>query len=127
MNGEVLGDIVEVQIKRSTDLLAKKNGNYNAGEDKLRLFGIAADLQSETRAQALAGFMSKHTISLYDMIHSGASYTEEEWNEKITDHINYLLLLRAIVEEDHISDQKSPGEDSPEWVDNSVALLPVEP
>lgn len=51
--------------------------------------------------EALAGMMAKHTISVYDMCRSGKDYPIELWNEKITDHINYLLLLKAIVEEDY--------------------------
>lgn len=44
--------------------------------------------------------MAKHTVSIYDMCNSGLKYPIELWNEKITDHINYLLLLRAIIEEE---------------------------
>ena len=44
--------------------------------------------------------MAKHTVSIYDMCNSGQKYPIELWNEKITDHINYLLLLRAIIEDE---------------------------
>ena len=54
-------------------------------------------------AKALAGMMVKHTVSIYDMINNpDTTYDMDVWNEKITDHINYLLLLRAVViEEKH--------------------------
>ena len=44
--------------------------------------------------------MAKHTVSVYDMCESGEQYPVELWQEKITDSINYLLLLNAMVRED---------------------------
>jgi hypothetical protein len=49
--------------------------------------------------QALGGMMAKHTISIYDMIDTGNDYPMALWDEKITDHLNYLLLLKAVVSE----------------------------
>ena len=43
--------------------------------------------------------MAKHTVSVYDMCNIGDNYPLELWSEKITDSINYLILLRALVEE----------------------------
>jgi hypothetical protein len=46
--------------------------------------------------------MAKHTISIYDMCYgdrNGKTYSLELWDEKITDSINYLLLLKALVTE----------------------------
>ena len=43
--------------------------------------------------------LSKHLVSVADMVGSRQSYPLTQWNEKITDSINYLLILRAIVEE----------------------------
>ena len=37
---------------------------------------------------------SKHFISLTDMINSGKEFNKDVWDEKITDAINYLLLLK---------------------------------
>jgi hypothetical protein len=49
--------------------------------------------------EACAGMMAKHTVSIYDMCGSEEPFYAEQWDEKITDHINYLILLRAIVYE----------------------------
>ena len=57
-------------------------------------------IQGCTMKQALAGMMAKHTISIYDMC-QGGEYTHAKWIEKITDNINYLILLRAMIEEDY--------------------------
>jgi len=56
--------------------------------------------------------MAKHTVSIYDMCGSGEIYDIAKWDEKITDHINYLLLLRALVEDVMIMIEES-GSDRP--------------
>ena len=46
--------------------------------------------------------LAKHIVSLYDMcFDNGASYDIGTWDEKITDSLNYLFLLKAIVKEGH--------------------------
>ena len=55
--------------------------------------------ESETEA-ALMGMLSKHLISVSDMCTDDRVYPKEQWDEKITDSINYLLILRALVEEE---------------------------
>ena len=47
--------------------------------------------------QALVGMMTKHTVSVYDMVNGGQAYASDKWDEKIGDLINYLLLLRVAV------------------------------
>ncbi len=44
--------------------------------------------------------MAKHTVSIYDMCRSPEDISVDVWSEKITAHINYLILLRAIVQEE---------------------------
>ena len=43
------------------------------------------------------GMLSKHLISVLDMRMDKQQYSKEQWDEKITDCINYFLILRAIV------------------------------
>ena len=90
--------IFEEQVERSRIVLVNKAGEY-ATEARLHNFKVAAALESKTPEQALAGMMAKHTVSVYDMAESGLAYPIELWQEKITDHINYLFLLNAIVRE----------------------------
>lgn len=71
-----------------------------ASDDRLRHFKKAAILMGCTPKQALLGMLSKHTISVADMITSGNNYPVEKWCEKITDSINYHLLLMALVVEE---------------------------
>lgn len=92
-------EIVKKQVTTCLDILVLKAEEY-ATEDRLHNFKIAASVQNVTPVQALGGMMAKHTVSVYDMIKSGNDYPIDLWNEKITDHINYLLLLSALIREE---------------------------
>lgn len=101
MNSEWFEKVIKKQIKTCEDVLIGKAKEYATDDDRLHNFKNAAGMMSCDPKNALAGMMAKHTISVYDMCRSGKDYPIELWDEKITDHINYLLLLKAIVEEDH--------------------------
>lgn len=93
-------DVVQEQLDRCKSILLDKAKEYAHGTDRLHNFHAAAGMMGCGTKEALAGMMAKHTISVYDMCRSGDKYPIELWDEKITDHINYLLLLRAAVEEE---------------------------
>lgn len=97
MNSCDFNTIVEKQLDRIKNVLVKKAAEYNLDEDRLSVFKHAAALSEETPEQALYGFMLKHIISVTDMINSKETYTEELWNEKITDICNYLILLQGLL------------------------------
>lgn len=90
--------IVNEQLNRCRDILTVKATEY-ATDDRLHNFKVAAGLQGVKPKTALAGMMAKHTVSVYDMCLSNNRFPIELWDEKITDSINYLLLLRALIEE----------------------------
>jgi hypothetical protein len=96
-------NIVEEQITNCYDILHRKSDEY-ATSDMLHNFRTAAVLGKSSMRQALGGMMMKHTISIYDMIEDNKMHTLEQWNEKITDHINYLLILSAIIRDERIAD-----------------------
>lgn len=95
------------QFERCRVVLIEKGKGVGEDEDRLRNFKMAAILQDIRLGEALAGMMAQHTIFLYDMIHSGKAFTVGEWDEKITDNINYLILLRALIEEKAMRDESS--------------------
>ena len=99
MTTSEFNEVMERQLKYCVDLLGMKNQEYKGEIDRFHTFDVAAKLQGCTRKQALAGMMAKHSVSVYDMC-AGGEYSLEKWAEKITDSINYLLLLRAMVEEE---------------------------
>lgn len=100
MDADHFNVTIAAQLDRSSRVLIEKNAEYNPAADKLKSFKTASDLQGISIKDALVGMMAKDTVSVYDMCRSGMHYDVDVWNEKITSHINYLLLLRAIVEEE---------------------------
>ena len=88
---------VREQIDFCTDMLLKKRDEY-ATSDVFHNFNVASEILGITPIQALGGMMVKHTTSIYDMITSGTDYPRELWREKITDNINYLLILSAMLD-----------------------------
>lgn len=100
MTNEKFNATVTAQMDYCAELLCQKGEEYDAATcDRLHSFKVAAELQNVTPKQALAGMMAKHTVSVYDMCQEG-KHSLEKWTEKITDSINYLLLLKAMVEEE---------------------------
>ena len=91
------------------DLLVQPDGqvtlNIDALTDRLRAFKKAAVLMNTTPKAALFGMLSKHLVSVSDMCTDGQTYDIDRWNEKITDSICYLILLRAIVEEEQLNEK----------------------
>ena len=90
-------------MRLCADTLQKKTKEYTGDDtDRLGAFKAAAALQHTTPERALAGMLAKHIVSLYDMCFADSvSYEESVWDEKITDSLNYLFLLKAIVKEGH--------------------------
>ena len=80
------------QVALCARILQQKTKEYTGDDtDRLGAFKAAAALQHCTPEQALA---------LYDMcFDDGTHYDISTWDEKITDSLNYLFLLKAIVKE----------------------------
>jgi hypothetical protein len=107
--------VVEEQLAKCQGMLVSKREEYVMGtNDVLHNFKQAANLRDCTVRQALGGMMVKHTVSVFDMIEAERTYDMATWNEKITDSINYLLLLRAVVQEES---------DTPEVIKARQAVL----
>ena len=102
MNSKTFDRLFEEQTERSRTVLCGKAAEYAQDDERLHNFKVAAVLQDILPRQALAGMMAKHTISIYDMCWSGRDYPTELWEEKITDHINYLHLLNALIRENTV-------------------------
>lgn len=100
MHSKDFNQVVQDQFKLCTDLLLSKGVEYSTDDDKLHNFKKTATIRNTTVQDALGGFMAKHTTSIYDMIDKPhLDFSMDVWDEKLTDHINYLLLLRAVIVE----------------------------
>lgn len=111
MDGEKFAEIVDLQFRLCTDVLVDKAREYAPDTDRLHNFRVAAALQDVDLLEACAGMMAKHTVSVYDMCGSTETFTIEQWSEKITDSINYLVILRAIVQEMKDAEDAEPQEE----------------
>ena len=100
MTGDAFQIICKEQIDICNHVLFGKAKEYAQDGDRLHNFRSAAGMSGDSMRSALSGMMLKHTISIYDMCRSRDTYPLELWTEKITDHINYLLLLKAVVVEE---------------------------
>lgn len=102
MTGQKLQQVIEEQTQRVITTIQSKNAHYAKATDEnaLSAFYDAAAIQDNKPRQALAGMMAKHTVSIYDLIEEPELAPQEVWEEKITDHIAYLVLLRALVQEE---------------------------
>lgn len=103
MRTKDLKELMEYQFDQCRAVMTGKSEEYTEGsQDKLEHFKAAAALMGVKPEAALMGMMSKHLVSVADMCmdpRGSGAYTMERWDEKITDSLNYLILLRAIVEE----------------------------
>ena len=100
MNTDDFEKAFEEQVERCREVLVNKAREY-ATEDRLHNFKVAAALQGISPEAALAGFLAKHIVSIFDMTPTPKSHSRAQWDEKITDALNYLFLLNAIIKEEN--------------------------
>ena len=106
MTQEQFENVIIGQMKACNVLLRSKGNEYapDAMEysqiDRLRHFKKAAVMMNVSTRAALMGMLSKHMVSISDMCMDEKDYPIEKWDEKITDCMNYLIILKAIVEEE---------------------------
>lgn len=99
--------LVENQLEYCKKILINKGIEYapNSKEenniDRLAHFKRTANFLGVNNKEALFAMLSKHLISISDMCKDDNKYSIEKWDEKITDSINYLILLKAIIMEDN--------------------------
>lgn len=103
MKHDTFIDSVNRMLGYCCDLLLVKSGEYAENNaDRLAAFKQAAALERTTPQRALFGMVAKHLVSLQNMSDRKIKdYPLERWNEKIGDTINYLLLLKGLVDEEY--------------------------
>jgi len=103
MNESTFQIVIRNAHARSTRVLAGKRVEYSPGEDRLSNFKKAGELQGVTPEAALVGMLTKHYVSICEMVGQiGVGYVPYGlgvWNEKLDDARNYLFLLEALVRE----------------------------
>ena len=106
MKTDIFNKVIEEQLLTCKNILCQKGLEYTpnaiaeTSADRLAAFKKAATIIEGKQTEALIGMLSMHLESISDMCVDGREYSVERWTEKITDSINYLLILRAMIEEE---------------------------
>lgn len=97
MTSNEFNKVVKEQLEICENTLCRKAAEYDRdSDDRFHSFKVAGELQGESAMKALGGMMCKHTVSVFDLIKDNDPNVDL-WTEKITDSINYLLLLKGLV------------------------------
>lgn len=108
MNNDDFNAVVISRLNKCNDILFAKNKEYSSDTDRLHNFKVAARVNGCTPEQALWGMNTKHLVSIMDLVEDPSKATKEMIDEKITDSINYLLLLEALLIERLTNISKAP-------------------
>jgi hypothetical protein len=92
---------VEKRIDLVRQTLLTKHKEYAKDDNVFRNFDEAAGGLSlhSTSAEVLWSYMTKHLVSIKDIVSDNTPVTNEIVSEKIGDVINYLILLEAMLNE----------------------------
>ena len=102
MNHERLARVIDQAVQRSLRILNAKAEEYSSQEDRLSNFKKAAAVLNCSPEAALLGMLVKHWVSVCELVNNLSqtrTWPREVWEEKLTDSINYLLLLEALLYE----------------------------
>lgn len=103
MNHSEFNKLLNEIVIRTTNVLATKSAEYSTDTDKLHNFKRAGKMLQCSPEKALVGMWTKHVISILDIVDGNTAKSYDEYiktvEEKITDAINYLILLEALIKE----------------------------
>ena len=93
--------LVDYIFNRIKTVMCSKSEEYATGEDKLHNFYRSAEMDGISPIEALRGMDLKHRTSISDMLDEleTKEYSQERWEEKTLDHINYMILMYALLYE----------------------------
>ena len=107
MKHEDFDKMLMEQLDTIKRVLSSKAKEY-ATDDRLHNFKRAARVSEETAAKALKGMVLKHLVSVFDLIDAydpeskKPQFSKELIDEKITDILNYFILLKGLFMEQHL-------------------------
>ena len=101
MTPEKFNEFIDFVIERHIiEVMCSKAAEYARGNDKLYNFKRAAQMKNSTPIECLRGMKLKHDVSIDDMLNDekmDTPHSQEMWQEKLHDEINYLLLMWALL------------------------------
>ena len=94
---EILGRVEANLTGKGAEYVPESN-TPGVKPSRFHNFEVAAALNGTSEEQALWGMLTKHIVSLSDMVKVGSIHHNlATWDEKIGDALTYLVLLRGIV------------------------------
>ena len=113
MNHKEFNDVVTKELDYVRELLCSKSKEYDFGEDRFHSFKIGGQLQGISQEKCLLGYLTKHIVSIYDMCGKVEEFSFEKFQEKITDYINYGLLLLGMIQEEKNKENEAVKTEEP--------------
>jgi len=95
--------IVHQRLVHCEKLLCSKGEEYSRCGDRLHNLKAAARMKNTDKFEAIYGMWMKHIVSVHDMIQDarqGILPSRKLIADKLSDNINYNLLLEGLFEED---------------------------
>ena len=99
MNREGFSEFYKDLVQEYYSRMIGKGAEYSTDEDAFDNFKTAAGILGGTQEQALLGFVTKHIVSIRDLIIADDLDNYEMVNEKIGDIIVYMVLLLGMIKE----------------------------
>ncbi len=100
MTNKEFTKVVKEMLQQTDDVLIQKGKEYTANStDRLCAFKRGAEILRQTPENVLIEYMTKHIVSVFDMVNSEKQYPMPVWKEKLGDMINYCIILVAMEEE----------------------------
>ncbi len=91
-----LESLIQERIERCKEVLFKKSEEYSSESDRMRNFNTAGRMLGIPPYKVAFMYMMKHFESVYEIVINDQPASPTLWEEKITDLINYLLLIDAM-------------------------------
>lgn len=107
MTHEEFDKVVNSELDYVKTLLCSKSKEYDFGQDRFHSFKVGGNLQGISQEKCLLGYLTKHIISIYDMCNEIENFSYEKFQEKVTDYINYGLLLLGMIAEEKQNEQET--------------------
>lgn len=89
--------ILERRLGLTKKVFMKKQKEYAQNDDVFYNFRRAEAVLNTTKEKALCGMMSKHLVSVLDIVEHPERFSHAQLDEKIGDLIVYLCILEAML------------------------------
>jgi len=106
MKHEELVKFIEERVNKCKEVISKKGLEYGTNYNVLKNFFYTGMFLGENPEKVAFMYMLKHFESLKSIIYDGKITTDEVYEEKITDLLNYLFIIDALIKERRNQERK---------------------